>query len=166
MLAVVADLAKHAPAAAVPLAAATPALVACIAGRGPFDDVVASMLAQVLEQRGIGSRRVRHAAVARDAIATLDLTGVTAIVLSYVELTGSPAHLRYLVARLRERARHVPIVVGLWPEGESVLSDSALQQGVGADRYVTSLHAAVAAVTAPAVQPGSIFPLDRPAANA
>ncbi|MEO7272121.1 MAG: AI-2E family transporter [Vicinamibacterales bacterium] len=144
--AVVTDLAKYAAPPAAPDGSRP--LVACIAGRGPFDDVVAAMLAQVLEQRGLATRRLSHAAVARDAIGALDLSGVSAILLSYVELTGSPAHLRYLVARLRQRAEDVPIIVGLWPEGESVLADPSLQQTVAADRYVTSLRAAVDAVLA------------------
>ena len=32
-------------------------LVACVAGRGPFDDVVSAMLAQLLAQRGVASRQ-------------------------------------------------------------------------------------------------------------
>ena len=74
--------------------------------------VALSMLAQVLEQRGIGSRRVRHGAVARDVDRDARSHRCHGDVLVHVELTGSPAHPRYLVARLRERARHVPIVVG------------------------------------------------------
>ena len=142
MMAVVDDLRTYAAPPAGAVRRSSRPLVACIAGRGPFDDVVAAMLAQVLEQRDVATRRVSHGAVSRDAIATLDLSGVSAILLSYVELTGSPAHLRYLVARLRQRAEHVPIIVGLWPEGESVLSDPSLQRTVGADRYVDSLRAA------------------------
>ena len=152
MMAVVADLTKYAEPPSGTGRLASQHLVACVAGRGPFDDAVAAMLAQLLEQKGATTRRIPHAAVARDAIGALDLSGVSAIVLSYVELTGSPPHLRYLVARLRQRASHVPIVVGLWPEGESVLSDSTLREGVGADRYVASLRAAVDAVLDPSLQ--------------
>jgi len=151
MTSVVSDLAKYAVPPAGTKTAGSPPLIACIAGRGPFDDAVAAMVAQVLEQRGAVTRRISHRAVAREVIGSLDLAGVSAIVLSYVELTGSPAHLRYLVARLRQRAGQVPIVVGLWPEGESVLSDPAIQRAVGADRYVGSLRAAVDAALDPAL---------------
>ena len=152
MMAVVADLTKYAEPPSGTGRLASQHLVACVAGRGPFDDVVAAMLAQLLEQKGATTRRIPHAAVARDAIGALDLSGVSAIVLSYVELTGSPPHLRYLVARLRQRASQVPIVVGLWPEGESALSDSTLREGVGADRFVASLRGAVDAVLDPSLQ--------------
>jgi len=151
MTSVVSDLAKYAVPPAGTKTAGSPPLIACIAGRGPFDDAVAAMVAQVLEQRGAVTRRISHRAVAREVIGSLDLAGVSAIVLSYVELTGSPAHLRYLVARLRQRAGQVPIVVGLWPEGESVLSDPAIQRAVGADRYVGSLRAAADAALDPAL---------------
>jgi len=152
MMAVVADLTKYAEPPSGTGRLASQHLVACVAGRGPFDDVVAAMLAQLLEQKGATTRRIPHAAVARDAIGALDLSGVSAIVLSYVELTGSPPHLRYLVARLRQRASQVPIVVGLWPEGESALSDSTLREGGGADRFVASLRGAVDAVLDPSLQ--------------
>ena len=123
-------------------------LVACVSGRGPFDDAVSAMLDQLLRRSGIASRIVPYRSVSREALAALDLTGVSVIALSYLELTGSPAHLRYLIARLRQRAPGVSIVVGLWPAGESALSDPSIQKVVGADRYVGSLREAVAATRA------------------
>lgn len=117
--------------------------VACISGRGPFDDAVSAMLGQLLDGEGIVARLVPYDSVSREAIARLDLSDVTAIALSYLQLAGSPAHLRFLIKRLRQRAPGVPIVVGLWPEGEAVLSDAELQRATGADRYVGSLREAV-----------------------
>ena len=35
-------------------------VVACVAGRGPFDEVVSAMLAQLLAQRGVAARRIPH----------------------------------------------------------------------------------------------------------
>ena len=64
-----------------------------------------------------------------------------------MELTGSPAQLRYLVKRLRQRAPSAKIVVGLWPEGEAALTDAAIQRQVGADHYVGSLRKAMDAIT-------------------
>ncbi len=132
-----------APAAA---AAAGPAVVACIAGRGPFDDVVSAMLAQLLGDAGIASIRVPYRQVSREEIAQFDVAGASVIALSYLELKGSPAHLRYLIARLRQRAPHARVLVGLWPAGESALTDATAQKLLGADRYVGSLRDAVEAV--------------------
>lgn len=137
MRAVIDDLAPHATADA-PVAADLP-LVAAVAGHGPFDETVTAMLAQLLGARGVPVRQVPAAAVARDAIDRLDLSGVGVIAISYLEVTGSPARLRYLVRRLRTAAPAARIVVGMWPLGEAALGDATVQQALGADGYVSSL---------------------------
>jgi predicted PurR-regulated permease PerM len=126
-----------------PAQATADGLVACVAGRGPFDDVVSAMLAQLLAQRGVVSRRIPHPFVSRELIAQLDLSAVKVIIVSYLELAGAPAQLRYLTRRLRHRAPHAALVAGLWPQGEAVLNDPQAQQALGADRYVASLREAV-----------------------
>ena len=118
----------------------------CVAGHGPFDDAVTAMLAQLLGQKGIEARRIPNAAVSRETIATLDVAGIDMIAVSYLEVTGSPAQLRYLVRRLRERAPTARIIVGLWPQGEAALSDAAIQRTLGADGYVGSLADAVSKI--------------------
>jgi len=123
-------------------------LVACVAGRGPFDDVVSAMLAQLLAQRGVVSRRILHASVSRELIAQLDLSAVKVITVSYLELDGPPAHLRYLLRRLRHRAPHAALIAGLWPNGEAVLNEPEAQKALGGDRYVGSMREAVDATLA------------------
>ncbi|HEY0271439.1 MAG TPA: AI-2E family transporter [Sphingomonas sp.] len=147
MLTVIGDLDDHvelgAEAQGVAPASGT---VACIAGRGPFDDAVAAMLVQLLRQRGIVPRLIPHDEAGRNRIAALDLTGVRVIALSYLELAGAPAHLRLLIKRLRQHAPDARIVVGLWPEGDAVLSDARAQAPIGADAYAGTLHGATAAI--------------------
>jgi hypothetical protein len=153
-LAVIEELSEHVD--VVPNGAATPVrppteppiVAACIAGRGPFDEVVAAMLSQLLQQRGLSCRCIPHGAVTRDKIGSLDLTGVSVCVVSYLELAGMPTRVRSLVARLRSRLPSARIVIGLWPEGDAMLRDAKVQQQLGADRYVGSLRAAVDAVVA------------------
>ncbi|RZL19154.1 MAG: AI-2E family transporter, partial [Sphingomonas sp.] len=123
--------------------------VACVAGHGPFDDAVTAMLTQLLGQQEVHAKRIPNTAVSRDAVQTLDLTGIDVIAISYLEVTGSPAQLRYLVRRLRARAPNARIVVGLWPQGEATLSDTGIQQALGADRYVSSLADAVKVMVEP-----------------
>ena len=79
---------------------ATPVL--CIAGRGLLDEAVSTMLAQLLKNQGLASRVVPHAATARAAIGTLDVNGVAMVCISYLDLFGTPSHLRYLLRRLRQ----------------------------------------------------------------
>lgn len=120
-----------------------PAPVLCLAGKGPLDEPAAAMLAQLLEKHGLGAKVASYNAASRDAIASLDVTGTAMICISYLDIRGSPSHLRYLLQRLRRRMPGVPILVGLWPADDEVLQDTRLQTSVGADHYVTSLREAV-----------------------
>jgi hypothetical protein len=102
------------------------------------------MLAQLLTKHNLGSRVAPHQAASREYIPALDVEGVAMVCISYLKISGSPAHLRYLVRRLRGRLpTGTPILVGLWPAEDEVLHDHALQGLVGADHYTTSLGEAV-----------------------
>ncbi|HZH10764.1 MAG TPA: AI-2E family transporter [Microvirga sp.] len=117
--------------------------VMCIAGRGPLDEAASEMLAQLLNKHKLGSRLVPHEAVSRTAIYNLDMTGVQMICISYLEISGTPAHLRYLLRRLRKQAPKAPILVGLWPAEDAVLKSESMRATLGADYYVSSLRDAV-----------------------
>ena len=121
--------------------------VMCIAGRGPLDEAAATMLAQLLEKHGLGTQVVPHEAVSRSAIMGLDVTGVEMVCLSYLEISGTPAHLRYLLRRLRQRIREAPVLVGLWPADDEILKDEKLRSAVGADYDVASLREASSAAS-------------------
>jgi predicted PurR-regulated permease PerM len=149
MMSVIEDL-QPTPGATSSDPSASHQTVACVAGHGPFDDAVTAMLTQLLGEQGVQARRIPNSAVSRDTVRTLDLTGIDVIAVSYLEVTGSPAQLRYLVRRLRARAPAARIVVGLWPQGEATLSDASIQHALGADRYVSSLHQAVAEIVSSA----------------
>ena len=86
--------------------------VLCAGGRGNLDDVAAAILAQLLERRGIGTRVASFQAIATGTYASLDLSGIQVVCLSYMN-PDSIAHARYAVRRLRRRT-NVPIVVGFW----------------------------------------------------
>jgi len=124
-------------------ASETPVL--CLAGRGPLDEAASAMLAQLLTKHGLGARVVPHEASSREQVSRLDTAGVAMVCISYLDISGSPAHLRYLLRRLKRRMPDVPLLVGLWPEGEAVLTDAAQARAVGADYYTASLHGAVTA---------------------
>ncbi len=117
--------------------------VLCLAGRGPLDEASSAMLAQLLRKHGLGAQVTPYQSASREGIRNLDLSGVAMVCISYLDITGSPSHLRYLLERLRRRAPGISILVGLWPVGEKVLTDAALGREVGADAYVSSLRDAV-----------------------
>ncbi|HEX3351163.1 MAG TPA: AI-2E family transporter [Acetobacteraceae bacterium] len=119
--------------------------VLCVAGRGPLDDGAAIMLRQLLQKHGIGARVVPHDAVARGRVAQLDTRGVAMVCVTYLEISGSPAHVRYLLRRLRQQVPGRPMLVGFWPADDVLLRDEGLRGSVGADYCVTSLHDAVEA---------------------
>jgi hypothetical protein len=141
-------------------------IVVCVAGRGSFDDVVSAMLAQLLAQRGVASRRVLHTSLSREMITQLDLSDVKVITVSYLELRGAPAHLRYLIRRLRPRAPHATLIAGLWPTGEPVLNDPETQKALGGDRYVASLHEAVDATLVALSDPSASQDVAPPSSSA
>ena len=120
---------------------ATPVL--CLAGRGPLDESASAMLAQLLERHGLGARVAPHEEASRTRFNTLDVGGVAMVCISYLEISGNPAHLRYLVRRLRQRMPGTPILVGLWPVDEAILTDEQMRRMLGADHYATSLAEAV-----------------------
>ena len=118
--------------------------VLCIAGRGPLDEAAASILVQLLGKHGLGGRLVGYGEVSRETVERLDVTGVAMACVSYLDLSGSPAHLRYLMQRLRQRLpRGVPLLVGLWPAQDAALRDRDVQRSIGADYFTSSLAEAV-----------------------
>ncbi len=129
---------------------AGPAPVLCVAGRGALDEAAAAMLAQLLAKHGLPARVVSQTAVSRGHIEALDVSGVAMVCVSYLEASGSPSALRYLMRRLRRRLPNAPVLVGLWQADADVLADERLRTAVGADLYVTTLREAVDACIAAA----------------
>jgi predicted PurR-regulated permease PerM len=117
--------------------------VLCLAGRGPLDDATSSILVQLLGKHGLGARLASHDAASRNGIATLDIDGIAMVCISYLEISGNPAALHYLVRRLKHRMPDVPVLVGLWPMEDAVLKDDRMRKVIGADHYTTSLREAV-----------------------
>ncbi len=121
-----------------------PQAILCIAGRGPLDEAASAMLVQLLGKHGLGGRLVGYAEVSRDRVETLDIAGVAMVCISYLDISGNPAHLRYLMQRLRRRLpAGTPILLGLWPIEDATLKDRSVQQSIGADYFTSSLAEAV-----------------------
>jgi hypothetical protein len=109
-----------------------------------LDEIASAMLEQLLRKHGIGARSLPYEVVSRAHVRSLPVEGVAMVCISYLDLGGNPAHLRYLLLRLRGRlTRQVPLLVGLWPQKDPVVTDASLRREVGADYYVSSLREAV-----------------------
>ena len=93
------------------------------------------MLVQLLGKHSMGARLMTNPEVGRDRIDELDVDGAQMTRISYLNISGSPAHLRYLIQRLRRRM----------PKGAplSALQDPAILAQVDADDNTSSLSEAV-----------------------
>ena len=130
---------------AVPPAWAAQGAILCLSGRGPLDPPASAMLAQLLDRQGLGTRTASVEAASRQRLAGLDTAGVVMVCITYLEISGSPSHLRYLLRRLRQKLPGVPIIVGLWPADDRTMTDPQVRALVGADVHVSTLGAAVEA---------------------
>jgi predicted PurR-regulated permease PerM len=115
-------------------------LVLCVSGRGPLDEVPGAMLAQLLRKHGFDTRIVTHEETTRTRIGSLDTAGVALVCVSFLEILGQPPNVRYLLRRLRQTLPRVPIIVGLWPADDRMLTDEDLRRMMGADAYAASLR--------------------------
>ena len=135
------------------------AAILCIAGRGPLDEAAAAMLVQLLGKHGMGGHLVGYQDVSREKITTLDVTDAAMVCISYLDISGNPAHLRYLMQRLRQRLpQGIPILVGLWPAEDPTLKDEKTEAAVGADYFASSLEQAVNTCSRVALKAGSLTP--------
>jgi predicted PurR-regulated permease PerM len=115
-----------------------PFSVLSIAGRGPLDEPAARMLVQLFEQLGTGGRLIKYRDVSRYSVEALDVADVSMVCIAYLNISGSPAHLRYLIQRLRRRLpAATPVLVGLWPQTGI---DEATREAIGADYFASSFE--------------------------
>ena len=117
--------------------------VLCVAGRGPLDEAVAAMLCQLLSKHGIGARVAPYEAATRGNINLLQTDDVALVCVSYLDVGGKSAHLRYLLQRLRQRMPLTPFVVGLWPSDNVSGPQQMLRAEFGANHYARTLREAV-----------------------
>lgn len=121
--------------------------VLCIAGRTELDRATAEMMAQALDERGIGARVLPPIAVSQGALGQLDLQGVEVVCLSYLH-PQPQVYARYICRRLRRRAPRVKLFVCCWnlAPGAATVEDPARQ--MAADAVFASLEGCVDQVVA------------------
>ncbi|GJD40678.1 hypothetical protein OICFNHDK_3151 [Methylobacterium bullatum] len=130
--------------------------VLCVTGRSFVDESACTILAQLLNKRGIGTRIVPFSDVARVQIDGFDPGPARMLCIVSLAINGEPTHLRRLVGRLKNRMPGLPIVVGLWQADHEILNDDSQRAAIGADTHVSSLDAALQAVLARAGTTASV----------
>jgi predicted PurR-regulated permease PerM/GAF domain-containing protein len=131
-----------------------PSSVLCLAGRTELDRAAAEMMAQVLEEQGIGARVLPPIAVSQGALGQLDLQGVDVVCLSYLH-PQPQAYARYICRRLRRRAPHMKLIVCCWNLAPATEQPDDLKKQMTADAVFASLAACVEQVNAWVCRPAS-----------
>jgi predicted PurR-regulated permease PerM len=113
--------------------------IVCIGGRTPLDDAAGALFSELLEKLGLKPRHLGSKAISPAHIVSLDVTDAKLICLSYMSISPSPAHVRYLIRRLRGIIPSgCTILVGYWAANAN-RAVKALEQTAEADAYATSL---------------------------
>ncbi|MEP7452430.1 AI-2E family transporter [Phyllobacterium sp. SB3] len=92
---------------------AKPKTIISAGGRGNLDDAAAVIIGDILERNEFEVHDITHDELEAANIAKLELTGVSAICISYLN-TSSIAHARYLIRRIRRRNTRIKIIIGFW----------------------------------------------------
>ena len=124
-----------------------PRTIVSAGGRGDLDDVAAVVLGDLLERADFDVRDISHEELEAVNISRLDLTGVNAIYISYLN-TSSVAHARYLVRRIRRRNARVKIVIGFWAEDGGDVDGEKIVGSMRNCFFASSIEAVVQEVCA------------------
>jgi predicted PurR-regulated permease PerM len=109
-----------------------------------LDEAAATVLAALTEIHGIKATAERPEALAAANLAKLDLSGTALICLSSIEMK-TPAHIHYAARRLKNRAPHAKILLGVWSApDDKALTD--LKEAVHADYIARTFHQAAAVI--------------------
>ena len=117
--------------------------VLCIASRSPLDEAAATMLAQLLAKHGLAARVQPFTDVALKTI-TVDAPDAPLVCLSYFGAVGNPAHVRFLIRRLKRLMPNAKFLAGYWLLGEDPEKGEDWKEAVGAHFVATSLTDAIA----------------------
>lgn len=130
--------------------------ILCIGGRTPLDGAAASMLAAVLKKHGLKARAIERDEDIAGQVVPPEASTARLVCLSYLDLGGSGAHLRYLVKRLRRTLpKGATVLIGLWDGNADESALKAIEKTAVADAYAGSLRQAAAICIAAASGAGA-----------
>ncbi len=123
--------------------------VLCIPGPSLLDEAAGTIVAQLVERRGIGTRAEQAGALSMSRLLSWETQDVALICLCYVEY-ATPAQIRYAVRRVRRRVPDVLILVALFGNAGQTDGDEGLE---GIDFVQQSLGETVDRIMAIASKP-------------
>jgi len=121
--------------------------VLCVASRSPLDQAASAMLAQLLEKHGLSARVQPFTDVATARSFKINVPDAPLVCLSYFGSAGNPAHVRYLIRRLRRIMPNARFLAGFWMLPGQDEKAEEWRAAVGAHLVATSLSQAVAICT-------------------
>jgi predicted PurR-regulated permease PerM len=124
--------------------------VLCVASRSPLDQAASTMLAQLLEKHGLPARVQPFTDVATARSFKIDAPDAPLVCVSYFGSAGNPAHVRYLIRRLRRVMPNAQFLAGFWMLLGQDEKAEEWRAAVGAHLVATSLSQAVAVCTSEA----------------
>ena len=116
--------------------------VYCLPAADEADEIVAAMLAQLLEQEGIKAESVSYKTLANEMVAAVAEAGSRTVCVS-VTPPHNTLHTRYLCKLLRTKFPELHIVVGLWGGEHDEDSLNRRKERLTADKVVTKLTDAI-----------------------
>jgi predicted PurR-regulated permease PerM len=106
--------------------------------RSDLDEAAARVLATLVETHGVHARLERAEVLSAANLAKLDLTDVAFVCLSSIDIK-TPAHVQFAARRVRSKAPHVKILLGVWSAtDEKALED--LREAINADHVARDFH--------------------------
>jgi predicted PurR-regulated permease PerM len=133
--------------------------ILCVASRSPLDEAACIMLAQLLDKHGLPAHVQPFADVVSARTFKIDAPDAPLVCLSYFGSVANPAHVRYLIRRLRRVMPNARFLAGFWMLAEQPDKAEEWRTAVGAHLVATSLSQALAICIAEAqthITPASV----------
>lgn len=117
--------------------------VLCVAGRTSLDEAAGHLLADLLKQRGFGTRVEPPTSLTQDHGSALAGLAPRLLILSFLDADLSVAQARFAVRRLRRRIPDTPLATAFWTEADEEGRVSGLCHDVRSDLCLSSLPEAI-----------------------
>jgi predicted PurR-regulated permease PerM len=117
--------------------------ILCVASRSPLDQAACAIFTQLLDKHGLPARVQSFADVASARSFKIDAADAPLVCLSYFGSAGNPAHVRYLIKRLRRVMPNARFLAGFWLLLGKDARAEEWRAAVGADLVATSLTQAL-----------------------
>jgi hypothetical protein len=133
--------------------------VICIGARTYLDNAAADMLASLIRKSGLQAREMNSDAISPAHIVSFDAIKAKLVCLTYLGMAGRPAHIRYLIQRLRRILPRDCMILLSYLGEDANAAMRALKASAEADAYACSLRETVETVVNVARSAGTVIPL-------